>query len=482
MSILMDKLNTLDVEQKFARIIIDLRNIRPFYSAIYECIEKKCDENINTMAVSIDALHYNYEFVNKISYGEFLFIVLHEIAHISLRHVSRMGNSDPQLWNIACDFYVNGMLAEEFGFDLSDNHNQFSVGISENAKINQQSVSLGNNLEILLPSYILRLPTLDLNLDSVESLYQAMLEQKMEQDQDDDNDDNQGDNNDDNQGDSNDDNQGDNNPRSYTFKIKGSNQNSKTNKATTITVKENQFESDLIKPTNGTEEADYKAEELIINARTKLELSNPGTDHCTLQKIVEKSLKGKVNWKNILRKYLRAATMSDTSYSNPDKRFMHSGDLILPGQIEDDLTKIEGVKICIDVSGSINNGDLQEFLGQVWQICKTFKVSAEIIYWDTVICSQGTFTGYKEFKRVDIYGGGGTDPACVFDYFNSKECKDKPIVTLMFTDGYINKSFDTPLNKRLYGKNTIWIMSKYGDPNFEPAFGKVVYPTWKSKR
>ena len=40
------------------------------------------------------------------------FVVAHELLHAGLRHDTRAGGRDPSLWNIACDYVINGWLIE----------------------------------------------------------------------------------------------------------------------------------------------------------------------------------------------------------------------------------------------------------------------------------------------------------------------------------------------------------------------------------
>lgn len=46
-----------------------------------------------------------------------LFIYAHEVLHCALSHVERRGNRNPEVWNIAADIVVNGMLLES-GFEM----------------------------------------------------------------------------------------------------------------------------------------------------------------------------------------------------------------------------------------------------------------------------------------------------------------------------------------------------------------------------
>jgi predicted metal-dependent peptidase len=48
------------------------------------------------------------------------FVIAHELLHAGLRHDTRGGGRDPWLWNVACDFVINGWLAEMGVGDLPD--------------------------------------------------------------------------------------------------------------------------------------------------------------------------------------------------------------------------------------------------------------------------------------------------------------------------------------------------------------------------
>ena len=48
------------------------------------------------------------------------FVIAHELLHAGLRHDTRSGGRDPWLWNVACDYVINGWLAEMAVGDLPD--------------------------------------------------------------------------------------------------------------------------------------------------------------------------------------------------------------------------------------------------------------------------------------------------------------------------------------------------------------------------
>jgi len=146
--------------------------------------------------------------------------------------------------------------------------------------------------------------------------------------------------------------------------------------------------------------------------------------------------------------------------------------MILPGPKPLERDKLEGIKICVDTSGSISDEELSIAYNQIMQLLRTYKAEAELIYWDTAVRAKGNFKNRNELVRIKPAGGGGTDVSCVFDYLDSKECKVKPSVIVVFTDG----CFGTP-DKTKWGrkyKDTIWVISggEYQYKEFKLPWGK----------
>jgi len=52
--------------------------------------------------------------------GERRFVIAHELLHAGLRHDTRVGWRDPFLWNVACDYVINGWLADMGVGDLPE--------------------------------------------------------------------------------------------------------------------------------------------------------------------------------------------------------------------------------------------------------------------------------------------------------------------------------------------------------------------------
>lgn len=444
---------SMDAEQLITKCMLKIRQLRPFYSAIYESIPKIERSDIPTVGVDTNSLYYNKEFVEKQPFEDFLFINLHEIGHLALMHCSRRGTRDPELWNIACDLYVNAALAEEFGL-----------------KYGMTSV-IKDGIMLRMPSNCLFCGSLDTKVDFVEGIYETFEEQAKQ---------NgyfsskssgafRGNGGQSEPGD------GTSQGGGYSFSYKGS-KNSWDNHyggpdEFNFNLSDN-FNNDVLETGEDQSIKEQKAKKLITDASVRCDMAKQvGSGSCSIEVLSREMIKSVVNWKSLVKKYLIEIKSKDSSFSMPDKRMFYQ-DAIYPGQLGETAKYLDKVKVCIDTSGSISQTDLMNFFGQVFGLLNTYKVDAELIYWDADVQSCGSFSDYKQFSNIRCSGRGGTNPACVFEYLNKQ--KSKPRLVIMLTDGYVPESFANGKTAKRY-KDTIWIMTKRYNEHFKPPFGKLAF-------
>ncbi|MGN9838770.1 vWA domain-containing protein [Nonomuraea sp. H19] len=68
--------------------------------------------DISIAAVSAEAGEIYVNPLARHSAQEWRFVLAHEMLHAALRHGERTGLRDPYLWNVACDYVINGWLVE----------------------------------------------------------------------------------------------------------------------------------------------------------------------------------------------------------------------------------------------------------------------------------------------------------------------------------------------------------------------------------
>ena len=105
--------------------MLTVRNIAPFYYSIFVNIKKKESEAIPTMGVTDDTLYFNVDFVKDLETAEVVFILLHEILHLAMEHPLREKNRIHYMWNVACDLYINKVLAEDFKLNMDGSVRHF---------------------------------------------------------------------------------------------------------------------------------------------------------------------------------------------------------------------------------------------------------------------------------------------------------------------------------------------------------------------
>lgn len=486
-----DENTGMTVEQKMAYIINAMREIRPFYYALFSVLkrnEANEDDGIDTMAVTLDSLYFSSDFVKKRTLPELLFVCFHEVCHVGMKHRVREEHREHDLWNIACDYYINKTLADEFG--LTNIGEEVEI-ITEKEKQSINKDQIKAHYKIAIPKGVLYNPMVNSETDTPEKIYAELekIQEMMHQ--------GGGSQSKDSKG-----GKGSGSTRSSSGSgndeidneenANNEDRKPKTDEEIAKGLEEQRKKGRMVgKIFRGQEIDDYDAD--IVDDKRSSSLSNDeklqransmlsravtvhrqthsfGGDNADfLERFIEKELAPKVNWRSILRNKLNAASQKTNSYSSPDKRFRSRG-LIIPGPKNTENNALKNVKICVDTSGSISDRDLGVAMSQIDQLLRTYKAEAELLYWDTRVRAIYPFKDINDLLTKKPMGGGGTDVNCVFDYFETDKDyklgkKAKPSIIIVFTDGYfgaVHSSF------KKY-TNTIWVI--HDNDGFKEPFG-----------
>lgn len=96
--------------QKMSKAKVQLLSENPFLSSILlslRFVEATAEEGIKTMATDGKWLWWNREFVDKLSMLELKGVLVHEAAHVVLKHMLRQGERHHEKWNHATDYAIN---------------------------------------------------------------------------------------------------------------------------------------------------------------------------------------------------------------------------------------------------------------------------------------------------------------------------------------------------------------------------------------
>jgi predicted metal-dependent peptidase len=198
----------------------------------------------------------------------------------------------------------------------------------------------------------------------------------------------------------------------------------------------------------------------------------PGKMPAGIRRLLDKLVKPRINWRQILVSTMRSTIKYDYTYTRLSRRSWSSG-LILPGQdVQDRIT----ATAWLDGSGSTSRKMISEFLSECKGIMGTFRdFELTIGTFDTKVYNIEVFTPANA-QKIDQYvfkGGGGTVPSCCWDYM--KMHQHKPDKVLVFTDGDVGNDFGDPVYA-----DTIFII--HSNPGIKAPYGRTIHyePSFRS--
>ena len=364
-----------------------------------------------------------------------MFVLLHEAEHVMRMHTFRRGDRDPRLWNIACDFVINGRLLK-------------SVPAPSGAPMTLDDVVamfMGATLE---DSDGLRVLHDDrLAGKSEEEIYDILLD--MLPDQHGDGGGAGGDGDQDQQDQKGQQEQG------------GGRGNPLPEELADLS-----YDNEDDAAVRETARAKVKG---AIEAALR-EAKVRGTEPAWMKELLGKlgELEPKVDWRRKLAHLFRlmAGSMSELTYSQPNRWSMVTGSsVVMPGELRYGVDK---VVLAVDTSGSMDAELLRRAFAEVRYLTLAAQPDRVVlVQCDTEVQSEETLTAQELVHRRDIEakGRGGTAFQPVFDLVREKHADAQMIV--YFTDGYGDNPTDP-------GVPVLWVVIN-DDGYLSARFGGIVH-------
>jgi predicted metal-dependent peptidase len=147
-----------------------------------------------------------------------------------------------------------------------------------------------------------------------------------------------------------------------------------------------------------------------------------------LARLVESSLAPQHSWRSLLAQYLMQLARDDYSYQRPSRR---EGEVIFPS-----LRSRSGeLVVALDVSGSLSEADLAQFIAELNAIKGTLTVGITLLACDARLAPGGPWRcePWEELRLPGTFaGGGGTDFRPVFAWVEAQGLR--PDALVYFTD------------------------------------------------
>jgi predicted metal-dependent peptidase len=177
-----------------------------------------------------------------------------------------------------------------------------------------------------------------------------------------------------------------------------------------------------------------------------------------LERLVGEVLEPKVDWRDVLRKFVEKCRNDQRSFARPNRRFIGQG-LYLPSISGEALGELV---FAIDTSGSIGQEELNQFAAEIRTVKEEGNPSAiHVVYFDSEVCHYDRF-GRDDELQFAPHGGGGTAFSPVFNYLNEHDIE--PVACIFLTDLYCDDFGDAPQYP------VLWVSTHEN----EAPFGEVV--------
>jgi predicted metal-dependent peptidase len=95
---------------KRGKITLMMQKNTVFYTTILFSLKQNFDNTLPTAATDGRHLIINPKFFMDLKPNERIGLLAHEILHVALDHMHRLGDRNPLIWNMAADYVINGQL------------------------------------------------------------------------------------------------------------------------------------------------------------------------------------------------------------------------------------------------------------------------------------------------------------------------------------------------------------------------------------
>lgn len=182
-----------------------------------------------------------------------------------------------------------------------------------------------------------------------------------------------------------------------------------------------------------------------------------------IQELMNDILAPKIEWKEVLRRFLTKTDKSDYTWSKGNRRYISQG-LYLPSAWSEAMGEIV---IVLDDSCSVSNDEIKQFQGEINAIlddCPPSKLT--VLMCNTRVHRSDEYEPSDLPLKLKVRGSGGTNFEPAFDWVQ-ENMSTPPECLVYLTDGYANTDFPEP------DYPTLWIRTDRGSP--EPEFGESVF-------
>lgn len=408
----------------------------------------------STMATDGRRIIYNPNFILEVEEGELRGVLVHETLHVVYEHPLRRGKRHPKVWNVSCDYSINGFLVYDLGIELPED----GLLLREHH---------GDYAESIYAKLIKDEDALQQAINTINKGNDDEGEQDSDEGNSEGNEESQSD-------ESNTDTGKYFSPSDVKTGEKVGNIDLDSIPLPTGEVWDAQDEGKLL---CDPEMADLKgAIQRMVSLSEKLEkaMSDDGTS--AMSNRMDQLKEAHVDWKSELFDFLQSTFASDNSWSRLNRRHSWRG-INLPSKIKSPHGG--EAALAIDTSYSVSQAELNMFATEIQEMAEACGLSKiRVCYCDSTVRKNEHGEWWDIFNldegdelTLRSRGGGGTSFDPPFNLFNDySDDVENVKVLIYFTDGWGRVSAEVEPDVPV-----IWCLTDRSQYSEELPFGKKIY-------
>ncbi|MGD8274580.1 MAG: VWA-like domain-containing protein [Thiohalocapsa sp.] len=369
-----------------------------------------------TTATDAKRFYYNPSYIDALSLDETQFMLAHEALHCALSHFARRQHRVKHRWDLACDYAINPLLVDD---GLKPPPNALLMPMYKGMTAEEIYPLLDDNDQ----SETLDTHAYDSESEGVQQGEHSDLDERDIQQQQ-----SRGEHGDDGErggaeahadGSS-----GSRSPRGESTE----DDNSRGGAGAEAEPQEGNDGAHAPPPLTPDERETLQVQWQQRMAGAAQQAMQAGKLRGELKRMIDHLLQPQLPWRMLLARYMNSITREDYSWSRPSRR---EGDHIMPSLRSHQLDLV----VAIDTSGSIKDGEMQEFIDEVDALKAQVRARVTLLPCDASLCEGAPyrFEPWEQFQRpARIGGGGGTSFRPVFQWVEQQGLR--PDLLVYFTD------------------------------------------------
>lgn len=211
-------------------------------------------------------------------------------------------------------------------------------------------------------------------------------------------------------------------------------------------------------PGTPAEKAQQQAEMKVKVAQAAQAAKMMGKLSANMQRLVDEVLQPKVNWRDVMQRFLVKARTDQRTFARFNRRFLPQG-LYLPSISGETMGE---VVFAVDCSGSIDQRTINQFAAEITKVKDDLVPERiHVIYFDNTVSHVETYSPEDDLD-IKPHGGGGTDFAPVFAKIIEENFN--PVAIVFLTDLCCNSFGEQP------DAPVLWVTTEPG----KAPFGEIV--------